>query len=59
MLFKANVNEKSLSWGGSVLEPFIRMHKDDAANEESTAKSWTLKWRDDELLDELRCTQEA
>ena len=24
------------------------MHKDDAADEESTAKSWTLKWRDDE-----------
>ena len=41
------------------MEPLIRMHKDDAADEESTAKSWTLKWRDDELLDELRCTQEA
>ena len=33
---------------GSVLEPLIRMRKDDAADEESTAKSGTLKWRDDE-----------
>ena len=33
---------------GSVLEPLIRMRKDDGANKESTAMSWTLKWRDEE-----------
>ena len=35
-------------WDSSDLEPWICMHMDDGADEESTAMSWTLKWRDEE-----------
>ena len=47
MPVKANVNEKPF-WNGSVLEPLIGMCMEDGADDESTAMSWTLKWRDEE-----------
>ena len=38
---------------GSVLDPLIHMHMDDGAEEESTAMSWALNWREEEKLDRL------
>ena len=38
---------------GSVLEPLIRVRMDDGTEEESTAMSWALKWREEEKLDRL------